>query len=191
MASTIRTFIAIDLPLAIKDELNSLISKLRHELEDHSIRWVKSDSIHLTLKFIGDIDISSVSNITSAMNQVAARHENFDIRISNLGCFPKPSRPRVIWVGVQEGSGRLSNLQKDIEIVLAELGIEKEGRPYHAHLTLGRVKESRNLEDIFKKFEVGHIQDVSVNSFKFIKSELTPTGARYSDLGTFSLHQDG
>ena len=187
MSDKIRTFIAIEIPANIKNGLSLLIELLRESSGDARIRWVKTESIHLTLKFIGDVSPGSVSNVTKNLETIAVKRSKFEITVGGLGCFPHWHKPRVLWVGISEDSGELAALQKEIEVALEPLGIMPETRPYHAHLTVGRVKKPGDIGNNFSKMEIDAIGHVQVDEFCLIRSELRSDGAVYTNLASFTL----
>ena len=187
MSDKIRIFVAIEIPANIKNGLKLLIESLRESSGDARIRWVKPESIHLTLKFIGDVSPGSVSKITKNLEKHAVRRSKFKITVGGLGCFPNWHKPRVVWVGVSEDSGELATLQKEVDLVLEPLGIMHETRPYHAHLTVGRMKSSGDISESFSKMEIGTIGHVQVDEFCLIRSDLRSDGAVYTNLATFTL----
>ena len=189
MSEIIRLFIAIEIPTSIRNELGILIEKLKKASDDGHIRWARPDSIHLTLKFIGDLSTGSVANVTKILETVALKRSRFDLSVGELGCFPDFINPRVIWIGISEDSSELANLQNEIELVLKPIGIISETRPYHAHLTLGRVRKPRDVGEIFSMVEIGTIGHFQVDEFCLIKSDLRPDGAVHTNLASFRLQK--
>ncbi len=185
MSDKIRTFIAIEIPANIKNGLSLLIESLRESSGDARIRWVKPESIHLTLKFIGDLSPGAVSRITENIEKPAAKRSKFEITVGGLGCFPNWHKPRVVWVGISEESGELTTLQNEIDLALEPLGILPETRPYHAHLTVGRVKKPGDIG--FAEMEIDTIGHMKVGEFCLIRSDLRSDGAVYTNLASFTL----
>lgn len=188
MSDKIRIFVAIEIPEHIKNGLGVLIESLSVSSGDARIRWVKPESIHLTLKFIGDLSPESVSKVTKNLGTIVIKRSRFDITVGGVGCFPNWHKPRVVWVGVSENSGELTSLQKEIDLVLEPLGIMPETRPYHAHLTVGRVKNAGDISKRYSEMEIGTIGHMQVDEFCLIRSELRSDGAVHTNLATFTLH---
>ena len=190
---TIRVFIAVPLPQPLLRELASLQRRLGDQVPDRGVRWVRPESIHLTLKFLGDTSTEKLPEIKRALTAVARNVPVCTFSVAGLGCFPNPRCPRVVWVGVQEPTGRLAALQDSIEEVLTPLGYEPEGRGFTPHLTLGRVRRKVARSDVERVGEVvsgtavGLLAEVSADRFALIRSVLKPSGAEYTTLEEFPL----
>ncbi len=190
---TIRAFIAIPLPGSLLERLAALQRKLERQIPDRSVRWVRAEGIHLTLKFLGDTPTEKLPDIEQALAAVARHVPTSSFTVGELGCFPNPRRPRVVWVGVQEPTGRLAALQGAVEEVMTPLGYPPEGRGFTPHLTLGRVHRKASRSDVAQVGEavvnttVGTLAEVSVERFALIRSLLKPTGAEYTELAEFRL----
>jgi 2'-5' RNA ligase len=191
---TIRAFIAIPLPHPLLDRLSVLQRRLESQIPSRSVRWVRAESIHLTLKFLGDTPTEKLPDIKRALTAVAQHAPACTFTVGELGCFPNPRRPRVVWVGVQEPAGRLAALQDAIEEVMAPLGYPPEGRGFTPHLTLGRVRPGARRDEVSRVGEVvtgktgEPLAEVSADHFALIRSVLKPTGAEYTTLEEFPLH---
>jgi 2'-5' RNA ligase len=191
---TIRAFIAVPLPNPLLDRLSALQRQLESQIPSRSVRWVRAEGIHLTLKFLGDTPTEKLPDIKRALAAVARHAPVCTFTVGELGCFPNPHRPRVVWVGVQEPAGRLAALQDAIEEVMAPLGYPPEGRGFTPHLTLGRVRPGARRNDVARVGEVvtgttgEPLAEVSADHFALIRSVLKPTGAEYATLEEFPLH---
>jgi len=191
---TIRAFIAIPLPHPLLDRLSALQRQLESQVPSRSVRWVRAEGIHLTLKFLGDIPTEKLPDIKRALTAVARHAPACTFTVGELGCFPNPHRPRVVWVGVQEPTGRLAALQDAIEEVMAPLGYPPEGRGFTPHLTLGRVRRGARRDEVSQVGEVvagttvESLAEISGDHFALIRSVLKPTGAEYTTLEEFPLH---
>ncbi|RLC88928.1 MAG: RNA 2',3'-cyclic phosphodiesterase, partial [Chloroflexi bacterium] len=190
---TIRAFIAIPLPHPLLEELAALQRQLEKQIPPRSVRWVRAEGIHLTLKFLGDTPVEKLPEIKQALAAVARHAPACSFTVAGLGCFPNPRRPRVVWVGVQEPTGRLAALQDAIEEVMAPFGYPAEGRGLTHHLTLGRVRRKvgkeavRQVGEAVAATEVGLLGEVPADHFALIRSVLKPTGAEYTTLARFPL----
>ena len=193
----VRAFVAIEIPVEMRHQLVEQITRLKQYIPSTTVRWVRLEGIHLTLKFLGDVSLGKLDQITMLLEEVGLRHTPFRIDIGQFGCFPKPRRPRVLWVGVEDTSGVLTSLQADLEGVLAQIGFKRETRPFHPHLTLGRVRRGidnsavRSLSTILEEVTIGDLGQVNVDEICFIRSDLKPTGAIYTRLATAKLEVIG
>jgi RNA 2',3'-cyclic 3'-phosphodiesterase len=189
----IRSFVAINLPPATQDALTKVSQRLRRRAPYDSVRWSRVSGIHLTLKFLGDVAPSDLPEIKSVLAEVGARHTRFRFTVGGVGCFPNVRRPQVVWVGLEEESGVLAALQRDVEQSLAPLGFAPEKRAFHPHLTLGRTVRNvrptdlRRLGELIATAGVGELGHVHVNAFHLMRSDLRPRGAIYTALAAFAL----
>lgn len=186
--SQIRSFIAIELAPHIKVGIEDIQNKLKSSASD--VRWVRPGGIHLTLKFLGNIEEESIAEISDIIEQCSTDATSFTLKVCSLGAFPNEKNPKVIWVGAEDSSGTLGKLQRSLEKRLAGIGFKTEKRAFSPHLTLGRVKSlkgkrelTQGLED-HKNCECGNLEVKEVCLFK---SELKPSGAIYTKLKTFPL----
>ena len=190
---TIRAFIAVPLPGPLLEELGRIQRRLELQVPPRSVRWVRASGIHLTLKFLGDTPTEKLPGIKAALATVARHAPACTFTVGNLGCFPKPRRPRVVWVGVQEPTGRLAALQDAIEEAVSAFGYPPEGRGFTAHLTLGRVRKKASREEAIKigevitSTELGTLGEGAADRFALIRSVLKPTGAEYTTLEDYPL----
>jgi 2'-5' RNA ligase len=189
----VRAFVAIELPQNLARELERIQGSLQNTAVARRVRWVKPGGIHLTLKFLGDVKASSITEIVHAVTQGSEGVKPFTISFSGLGCFPSSSRPNVIWVGVEGDTEPLMRLQSAVEDRLSVLGYPEERRSYTPHLTLGRVardvaaSERRRLGDIVTEQDVGSLGEMQVREVCLMKSQLSPAGARYTRLAAIPL----
>ncbi len=182
----IRSFIAIEIPDFIRSQIAGLQDEMRR-FHAH-VSWVNSRNIHVTLKFLGDIQESLVPQIGDVLGEISSRARPFEITIENLGFFPNARRPRVLWVGVTDPQ-QLERLFREIEDGLSRLGFAREKRGFTPHLTIGRVRNPGRIREV-----VGQMQTLSFQPGSFeaeavslIKSTLKPTGAVYESLGRFEF----
>ncbi len=189
----IRAFIAIPLPEALLRQLTTLQHQLEQKMPPRSVRWVRSEGIHLTLKFLGDTGREQLVQIEAALVEVARGGPPSTFTVGGVGCFPNASRPRVVWVGVQEPTRRLAALQDAIEEAMVPLGFPREGRGFSPHLTLGRVQQHASRSDVahigkvVSAARVGQLAAVAADHFTLIRSVLKPSGAEYNTLAEFKL----
>lgn len=184
----IRAFIAIELPSAILGEVDMVEARLKPQVPPDTVRWVKADSIHLTLKFLGQVPSDQLELITSALRTAAASHAPFTLEVGEAGCFPNVHRPRVVWVGVKDDGHRLHALQRAVENAIAPLGYPTEVRDFTPHLTLGRLArdvrqiDQKKIGDAVQAAAVGSLGQWEVKQVALIRSDLKPNGAEYTIL---------
>ncbi|MCX7913296.1 MAG: RNA 2',3'-cyclic phosphodiesterase [Thermodesulfovibrionales bacterium] len=182
-----RCFIAVDLPQEIKTEVERVVGAM--SLLSKEIKWVPSENIHITIKFLGEIKESIIPKIEQRLNEVCRRHRPFNIKIKGAGAFPNEKKPNVLWIGIDK-SDTLINLYQDIESSLLNLGFNKETREFSPHLTIGRVKNPIVAHPLVKglmEYKDKVFGIATVTEFYLMKSLLLPSGAQYSKLLTFKL----
>ncbi len=184
----LRTFIAIDVPPFALKTIAEIQNRFK-SLDLHA-SWVVPAHIHLTLKFLGEIDPGRVSEIRDILPHKLSTLPRFQVALSDVGVFPNLSRPRVLWVGLKDQTGELESLQSITENALCGLGFPKETRPFAPHLTLGRIKSIQDKTRL--RAELESIREIEprtfeVKSIKLYKSQLTPKGSLYTVLEEFNL----
>ena len=193
--TTLRTFIAVELDEELVGNLADLQDRLRGQVAHRSVRWVRPEGIHLTLKFLGDTQPDQVDAVKAALDQAASEVSPFTFTVGSLGCFPNTRRPRVLWVGLYEPTGNLSRLRDAVESHVAPLGFPTEKRPFRPHLTLGRVQrhasksEVREVGEVIASSAIGTLDEMRVGQVYYIKSDLRPGGAVYTTLHKARLQQ--
>ncbi|MBE9513394.1 MAG: RNA 2',3'-cyclic phosphodiesterase [Chloroflexi bacterium] len=188
----IRSFIAIELPGELKLELTQHEAQLKTEKQP-GVKWANPDSIHLTLKFLGNIAADRSGEITRAIEAAARGITPFRLKAKELGVFPNLRRVQVAWVGISGEVDKLSQLQKRLESNLASLGFTPESRPFTAHLTLARLSDRIPSDERQRfgqlitntRFESNH--NIEVDAISLMKSQLTRTGAIYSRISLIKL----
>ena len=188
MPETFRAFIAIDLPVSVRSSLSEAQELLK--LQSFRVKWVRPPNIHLTLKFLGSIDVADVEKVAGAMALVTKNSTAVSLAAKGIGVFPNIRRPRVIWIGLSGQLEMLQDIQQSLDGHLAALGFPKETRGFKAHLTLGRVKGKINSDRLkaamsdLEGFESGLFD---VNRIILFKSELRQSGAVYTQVRGLSF----
>ncbi len=143
---SMRCFIAVELDSFIRDNLSALRKQLQTELwgYEKGIKWVKSENLHVTVKFLGDVDDNKIMDVCKGCDEAASEHSTFDIEVGNAGYFPPRASARVIWAGLTQGAEQLRNLFASVEDNMEMLGFDKENKPFSPHITLARIKNSEN-----------------------------------------------
>jgi 2'-5' RNA ligase len=184
----IRSFIAIDLPDATRQALAAVQEQLKQSRA--TVRWVKPGSIHLTLKFLGNIHAAQVEDIARAVVQEIRDQAPITLRPAGLGAFPSLRKPRVIWIGMNGEVQRLNAIQVRVDNALEPLGFVREKRGFRPHLTIGRVKDRRRLQslvDAMVTLDVEPFNSFDADEIILYKSDLRPTGAIYTKLHRMPL----
>lgn len=182
-----RSFIAINLPDAVKQEIDSIVDRLRPS--GPPARWVPGSNLHLTLKFLDEISPDQVMPIRGAITMAIASVQPFDICLKGFGVFPNERKARVFWVGIDEGYESLKALAHAVDREVSNLGFTREEREFSAHVTLARFREPGPADRLMKA--VSHTpyesEVIRVESVELMKSVLSPKGADYSALESVRL----
>ncbi|MFH1006021.1 MAG: RNA 2',3'-cyclic phosphodiesterase [Candidatus Latescibacterota bacterium] len=183
---TLRSFIAIELPKTLQDILNALFSDLRRE--DADVGWVPATNLHLTLKFLGDVERTRFPDLIHGIQQATKGTEPFDLTLTGLGAFPNVRTPKILWIGLGAPHA-LQRLQENIEEALFRLHFPRDERSFSPHLTIGRVKALRGIGPL-----ISLIQERSFGPERFMvtrialtQSTLRSTGAVHTPLEEFAL----
>jgi 2'-5' RNA ligase len=188
MSEKIRAFIAISLPESVLESMVNAQETLKKS--GFKIRWVRKEGMHLTVKFLGDIDRGDVESIHGAMERATKASAPFVLQGEGVGVFPDFKRPRVVWAGITGDGDVLRALQRDLDLQLNGLGFPKEKRLFQGHLTLGRIKDRMDGAKLGKALRaLGDFRTASftVQSLILFQSELRPDGAVYSTLAEARL----
>jgi 2'-5' RNA ligase len=189
--SLLRAFIAVEIPLAIREAICHATEPLRKSIGS-AVRWVPMENMHLTLKFLGDVSQSNVEMLSEMLRAEADLFQCFDLRLDGLGSFPNLKRPRVIYIGIQ-APPTIEALQRGIESASRRLGYESEERGFSPHLTIGRVKqtvtptEQQSIRRALEETRIDSLGTARVDSVHLYKSDLKPTGSVYTRLHSAQL----
>jgi 2'-5' RNA ligase len=185
--SRLRTFIAVPLNRAVRDRLVSLQERLAGKGAD--VKWVEPENLHVTLLFLGEVGERDVMPVCRAVADVCRLHTPFSFGVESVGCFPNIQRPRILWVGVIDGSAEICALHDALEPPLLALGCyRREERHFTPHITLGRVKSDRSgTETALSKLADWRAGEVRATELHVLSSELTPKGPVYSVLSRVPL----
>ena len=183
----IRVFLAVELSSDVREKLFNLQKQLKTTLP--SINWIRPESIHLTLKFLGYVEPSLVSPLFSALEPIGEKHAPFSVDAQGLGVFPQVKYPRIFWIGLAGNTQALHDLVFEIEAELEALGFPPEEKSYHPHLTLARIKrENAKVGSMLRQTRAletdQHLVALNVNGFTLFQSDLDSSGAKYTSLWT-------
>ncbi|MCH8313393.1 MAG: RNA 2',3'-cyclic phosphodiesterase [Nitrospinae bacterium] len=177
----LRLFLAIDVPNSVREKITEAQSFYKTLNLDAA--WVKPANMHLTVKFLGDTPSGLIPAIKDRMAEIAISTPPFSLTLGKMGVFPNVSRPRVLWIGLENREDHLGSLKTRVEKEMASLGFPPDKqKPVH-HLTLGRIKSSKNREDLKKALQSAQrieMDPFEISSIQLIKSELTPKGSIYT-----------
>ena len=187
---TIRTFIAIPLGDEVSREAVRLIQRLKHPSD--GIKWVPTDNLHLTLKFLGEVENTDIPRVCDVLGDACDEANPFELHFFGTGAFPTLQRPRVLYAGVQDDSGTLTDIVNALEHGLADLGFKPESRDYTPHLTLGRTKGGRGRasDEVIARMQAEEHLDIGsmvADSVQVIASFLDKHGPTYQVMGTVEL----
>ena len=189
---TMRVFIALAVPPEAQRALEPAVQQMSAAAPG-AVRWVNLDGLHLTLKFLGDVDAGRVGDISQGMRRACRDLAPFELALSDLGVFPNSGRPRVVWAGVKGDLDSVTTLQTGIESEMAALGFAPEKRAFAPHLTLGRVRDRaadsqrRFLGRAVSACSIDSPQPWLVEEVRLVRSELGPGGATYTALASVPL----
>lgn len=182
-----RLFVALKTPHDARGKIAVVRDALRATRAD--VHWEPDPKLHCTLKFLGDTDERQVPEIWVAIESVAAPLTAFPVTYRTVGAFPTRRNPRVVWVGMNDPEGILVRLQHDLDHALGSLGIAEDDRPFHPHVTIGRVRGQKNLRNLITTAETITFESVParIDEVDLVRSELRPGGSVYTILKSFSL----
>ncbi len=179
-----RLFITLDIPGKIIDKISSFAVKL---YGNYPAKWEGKDKLHITLKFLGDTDVSLIPEIKNRLKRISQTQNKIETCFEKFGIFYRNNKPKIFWIGLEKNE-KINQLQKQIDESISELGFEIEKRKFHPHLTLMRVRGKENFTALnkIKKTQIEPIH-FKVNQISLIKSDLKPTGSVYTTLESFEL----
>lgn len=191
LSNNVRLFIACEIPTEAQNGLEEVITQLKGFAGD-SVRWVKPSGVHVTLKFLGEVQQKKLPAIKMALGEAVMRHSPFTLEFSTLGIFGGREGLRIMWVGVAGDVLRLEALVRDVNLALGVVGFDPDRRPFRPHLTLGRVRDevsTRRRAEI--EVETGKVDVPGItwrtSQISLMRSRLTPEGAMYDVVATFPL----
>lgn len=183
----LRTFISVTVPNEIIPLRDMLKTTVKHQKKN--LRWVITGQIHLTLKFLGFAPPDVIDELNSIIAKVISRYTKIDLTVTGTGCFPVPTRPRVLWLGMTGQTDTLTSLVSDLNTALEPLGFPAEEQKVVPHITLARIKyPPKHTPDISAFLQTTYDPILmTVSRVQFMRSELFPDGPVYSILGTHFL----
>jgi 2'-5' RNA ligase len=185
---TVRCFVAVFLHQSLHREITTLQKRLSHSGAD--IKWVEPCNLHFTLQFLGDVEETRIPAVSDALRKCVADFHSFKLQLDSVGAFPNLHNPRVLWVGVGSGKEQLTSLSSTIEEAMKMQSFKRDKRGYSPHLTIGRVRSSRNLKALHERLDscIKLSGNMEVREIQFTASELTPKGAIYTPIDVIPLN---
>ncbi len=179
-----RLFVGTDISPEIKEKIISI----QKQLSDLDIKLVEPENLHFCLRFLGKVDDDKVEEIKTALNNIS--FQRFNLEVNGVGAFPNEDYVKVLWIGVSDDI-LIKKLAELVNNALTEIGIDKEERPFRAHITLGRTKSSKGkdkIQSFINKNKDKSFGVTSVNNIVLISSNLTPNGPIYEEIHKVELH---
>jgi 2'-5' RNA ligase len=184
MSDPIRAFFAVELPPQVRAELAASLEALRPELPQ-AVRWIPDENLHLTLKFLGELPAERLPKLVGSVAGKLTSVEPFDAALGGLGAFPDARKARIVWVGVREGQPLLARIARKLDASAGRVGVERERRPFHAHLTIGRLRSPARVP--VERLAGPDLIPFLVEEVVLYESRLSPTGATYIPLTRLPL----
>jgi|ERR1041385_8085919 2'-5' RNA ligase len=187
-----RLFIAIEVPVKVKTNLAALQTKLQSALPERAVTWTKPEHLHLTLKFLGNFDVSRIDDLSDRLDHVCQEFPTLKLRAAGVGTFPNLRLPRVIWAGLTDSGGQLIALQHGIEAAASEFTREEPDKNFHAHVTLGRAKHFTRSQLKLASHSLAEVAETSFGEWvatdvELIQSQLSSQGPKHTTIRKFSL----
>ncbi len=188
--AVLRVFVAVPIPEEVRAALAQEVARLQHS--GARVGWVAPANLHVTLLFLGDVFGAQIPDLAAALDAVASAHPPFTLRAAGLGYFGSPPAPRVLWAGLSGPVHQLAALYDDLDVRVHALGLRTEERPFHPHVTLGRVRPGRraDLSALAKALEQADRAPygfVPVDQIDLMQSHLESQGVRYTPLHAANL----
>ena len=177
--SPLRSFIALPTPDSVKNRIANTQAELKQLNAD--VKWDSPEKFHITLKFLGNIELQVLEKLTADLEAIATHHPAFELVFHSVGAFPSITQPRVLWAGTIQNDVLLS-LQRRVEETCARFNFPKEQRAFHPHITLGRVKGTRNIGRLTDKLKSITLEATNSRCTELLvmRSHLHPSGSVYS-----------
>lgn len=181
---------ALPLPAAVRELATSVQDRLRPY--GWPVKWVDPELMHVTMKFLGNIDNVAIASIESSLTGVAERHQATNLTTGPCGAFPTLFRPRVFWLGLEGDVAALEALAADVSTTLSASGVEGDNRPFQPHITIGRLRRNEvppaGFEEIATNLELATVE-VRFDRLQLIRSVLGNSGPAYTVLSEWQLSE--
>jgi 2'-5' RNA ligase len=193
-SETKRLFVAISPPGDILQKLHAATTALAKEIPPQAIRWTHPKKLHLTLNFLGSIEVARIPEIQSALDAACKGHPGHEVQVAGLGAFPTRSRPQIIWAGLAGDLRALESVKRSIDVHFAACGFVAEARPFRPHLTLGRASamspgERRKLAKVLDEQRAREFGPWQIEKVDLMQSVLSAQGTAYTTLESIALEK--
>ena len=189
----VRIFCAVDVPDEVRGRVAAHIAHLREATKSMPLKisWERAEKLHLTLKFLGELESVRVEALMRAARRAAESVEKFEVRLQEAGAFPASNNPRVLWLGLQDETRRLAEFHERLETECAREDFPRESRAFHPHLTIARIRipnaaPARHLAKLHRETEFEPATFI-VNDLIVMQSQLGTGGSRYTPLARYEL----
>ncbi len=183
-----RVFFAFDISEEIRERAGRLVSSFA--LEGSQVKWVHQENLHLTVRFLGDVDESVFDKLKNVATSVSRQYDPFTMTIEGIGLFPNHDKPRVAWLGARDSGGTLNSFETELSRELEPLGFSPGEKRYTPHITLGRVRSDLvrgKIVRISREYHNHQFGDTKVSQLVLYESSLNTIGFKYKKLATFPL----
>jgi 2'-5' RNA ligase len=184
-----RTFIAIEIPHDLRAGVIDHIKHLRETVPNVSARWSREDNLHLTLKFLGEVPIARIGDVSAAASAAAHASGPFELILAGSGVFPTRGKPSVLWIGIEDPGDGLHKVQQSLEEECAAHGFTRDARAYHPHLTIARIRKPHGAKDLAAAHQASNFaaQAFTAKEIIVFRSELLPQGSRHTPVSRHAL----
>ena len=184
-------FCAFELPETLRARINQHSQRVREAVPEAAASWSRPDNIHLTVKFFGNVDHERVSVIPAAAARAVKEFSPIRIEVGKTGVFPRPSRPQVLWIGIDDPSHALADLHKQLENQFAREGFPKEDRAFKPHLTIARIRKPHNSDRLAEVHLATEFSSVAIELSELVlfRSELSSKGSKYTAISRHRLER--
>lgn len=183
-------FCAIELPPAVRTCTAAYIAQLREAVPTARARWERTEKLHLTLKFFGEVEPARIENgLTLAIERAAQSIAPFDLAVEDTGVFPSRGLPKILWLGITDASHALAHLQQQLETECAHENFPREARRFHPHLTIARMRTpvgARELAEAHTKMQF-EAATFNISKIVLVRSEMEARGSRYTIISSHEL----
>jgi RNA 2',3'-cyclic 3'-phosphodiesterase len=186
---SLRVFCAVELPSEVRAAAAAHAARLRRDFPDARASWVRPQGLHVTLKFIGELEPARLESLTRAAAAAAWKLGPFELSIEGAGTFPPKGVARVLWLGVRDASGQLARLQGRLETASHAAGFPHEAKRFNPHLTVARLRQAKGADELSEAHRRSAFgpYTFSVSELVVMRSELGPGGSRYTALSRHAL----